>query len=80
VLAQTLSTLGREPFAAAARTSLLGLANRLAARGAEVLIAGCTEIPLVLRPDDLSTPLLDPVTILAIRCIEAAGAKVAESA
>jgi aspartate racemase len=79
LLAQTLSTLGREPFPVAARTSLTCLADRLAARGAEVVIAGCTEIPLVLCPDDLATPLLDPVTLLAIRCIEAAGARVARS-
>lgn len=78
VLVQTLGALGREPFPASAHETLSGLARRLVAAGADLLIAGCTEIPLVLRPGDITVAVLDPVQILAIRCIEAAGARVAE--
>ncbi|HSV55685.1 MAG TPA: amino acid racemase [Magnetospirillaceae bacterium] len=39
--------------------------KRLVARGADVLIAGCTEIPLVLKAGDFEVPLLDPMLILA---------------
>ncbi|NLJ47388.1 MAG: amino acid racemase [Treponema sp.] len=39
--------------------------NRLVARGAELLIAGCTEIPLALKPGDFEVPLLDPMQVLA---------------
>jgi aspartate racemase len=34
-------------------------------RGAEAIIAGCTEIPLILRDGDLPVPVLDPSWILA---------------
>ena len=34
-------------------------------RGARAVIAGCTEIPLVLRDGDLPIPVIDPVAILA---------------
>lgn len=39
--------------------------NRLVARGADLLIAGCTEIPLVLKPGDFGVPVLDPLQVLA---------------
>ncbi|MGD0782224.1 MAG: amino acid racemase [Candidatus Aminicenantales bacterium] len=56
-----------------ARTSVVRIAGRLAARGAQAIIAGCTEIPLVLRAADLSVPLLDPMTIGAAACLKKAG-------
>lgn len=40
--------------------------------GAEGIIAGCTEIPLVLRPEDLSVPLIDATQVLAARTVEIA--------
>lgn len=40
--------------------------------GAEVVIAGCTEIPLVLTPGDLPVPLVDATQVLAARTIEIA--------
>lgn len=41
------------------------LATALVARGAEALIAGCTEIPLVLKDDMLSVPLVASTDVLA---------------
>jgi aspartate racemase len=47
-------------------TALLAAAAQgLVARGAQALIAACTEIPLVLRPRDVSVPLVDATTELA---------------
>jgi aspartate racemase len=40
-------------------------AERLASRGAEVIIAGCTEIPLALRQEDLDVPYIDATDVLA---------------
>jgi len=40
-------------------------AEHLRARGAEAIIAGCTEVPLILRESDLTVPLIDPTWILA---------------
>ena len=39
--------------------------QRLVAAGAEILLAACTEIPLVLMPATVTVPLLDPTQILA---------------
>jgi aspartate racemase len=48
----------------AVRDSLLELGEILHRRGAEVLIAGCTEIPLIIKPDDFAIPLLSSTDIL----------------
>lgn len=45
------------------------LALGLVARGAEVLIAGCTEIPLVLAAGDVPVAFIDPNRVLAERAI-----------
>ena len=39
--------------------------EHLVARGAEAVIAGCTEIPLILRDGDLAVSVIDPTWILA---------------
>lgn len=44
---------------------LVGVAENLIKKGAQGIIAGCTEIPLVLEPEDLTVPLFDPLLILA---------------
>lgn len=40
-------------------------AHRLIDRGAQAIIAGCTEIPLGLAPDAVPVPLVDPAVVLA---------------
>jgi aspartate racemase len=47
-------------------------ANTLISRGAQLIIAGCTEIPLVLRDGDLSVPVVDALTVLARVAVERA--------
>ena len=46
---------------------LIGLATELAreAYGAEAVVLGCTEIPLLVRPDDAPLPTLDSTRLLA---------------
>lgn len=41
------------------------VAEMLIAQGAEVIIAGCTEIPLVLENGMISVPVIDPTLVLA---------------
>ncbi len=41
-------------------------------KGAQAIIAGCTEIPLVLKDGDISIPVIDPTLILAKKAIEEA--------
>lgn len=45
------------------------LARSLADRGAEVVLAACTEIPLVLEAQDLPVPLVSSTTALARRTV-----------
>lgn len=55
-----------------AAAPLRRLANGLVARGADAVIAGCTEIPLVLKQEDLDVPLFSSTDILARRTVELA--------
>ncbi|NQE60411.1 aspartate/glutamate racemase family protein [Caulobacter sp. RHG1] len=54
----------------ASRETMAALAHRLVGKGAQSVVAGCTEVPLVLSQDALSVPLLDATEELARRCVE----------
>ena len=45
-------------------------ALHLVVRGAQAIVAGCTEIPLVLSSGQLPVPLIDPAQILAEAVVE----------
>ncbi|MFL0415316.1 amino acid racemase [uncultured Sphingomonas sp.] len=62
------------------RRALLTTAEQLIARGADVIIAGCTEVPLVLGPGDVTVPLIDSTDVLARRTVEVASNNVAHIA
>ena len=47
------------------RAGYVAVVEKLAERGAEGIILGCTEIPLLLREGDVSLPLLDTTAIHA---------------
>jgi aspartate racemase len=51
------------------RQEMARLAEVLAENGAEVVVAGCTEIPLVIGSGDLSLEFIDPGELLARRCV-----------
>ena len=48
------------------------LAAALVARGADAIIAGCTEIPLVLTQRDVSVPLISSTDVLAVKTVKLA--------
>ena len=56
------------------KNSMVNMANILIDQGAQAILAGCTEVPLVLSKDDssapLSVPLIDSTEILARRCVD----------
>jgi aspartate racemase len=54
-------------------TEVREIAGRLIQRGAQGVVAGCTEIPLVLKPGDLTVPVFDSLLLLARAAIAAAG-------
>ena len=69
-----LATPGGERLymqALAARAGMLRLAQALADAGAHGLIAGCTEVPLLLRAEDAAAPLTDSAEVLAQACVKA---------
>jgi aspartate racemase len=55
------------------KETLVTIAKVLIARGADAVIAGCTEVPLVLKDRDIPVPLIEPLRIAARACIIEAG-------
>jgi len=54
------------------KESMLKIAGDLINNGAEAIIAGCTEIPLILKQKDIPVPLIDPTNILAKAAVKKA--------
>ncbi|NJE31171.1 amino acid racemase [Thermococcus sp. 18S1] len=53
------------------RRLLLEVARRLERR-VDGIIAGCTEVSVALRPEDLSVPLIDPLDVIAEKAVRLA--------
>jgi aspartate racemase len=53
----------------AVREGMADLARALVREGAEAVIAGCTEVPLVMGPPDADVPFIDAGEELARRCV-----------
>ena len=51
------------------RAEMRRLAAALVASGAEVVIGGCTEVPLLLEADEVAVPLVDSAEVLAAACV-----------
>lgn len=52
------------------RGEMRRLAGALVQAGARAVIAGCTEVPLLLRAEEVSAPLVDSAEVLAAVCVE----------
>lgn len=50
----------------------LNIIDKMIAQGAEGVILGCTEIPLLVKQEDCSIPVFDTTTIHAVKTVEAA--------
>ena len=55
---------------------LLDAAEKLINKGAEAIIAGCTEVSVVLKKEDIPVYYLDPVNILAETAILKSGCRI----
>jgi aspartate racemase len=53
------------------RAEMRRLAKTLNTAGADAVIAGCTEVPLLLDASDVPVPLVDSAEVLARACVEA---------
>lgn len=61
----------RGDTAAANRAEMARLAEALNIAGADAIIAGCTEVPLLLDQADVPVPLVDSAEVLAKACVAA---------
>jgi len=50
-------------------TRMAAIADALIDRGAEIIVAACTEVPLVLPAERVARPLLDSTDVLAARTV-----------
>jgi amino-acid racemase len=64
--------LVRGQFLEAARAHYRDAIARLAARGADAIILGCTELPLLVMPEDSSVLLFDTTTLHATAAVDRA--------
>jgi len=54
------------------KKNIIQIAQKLIDKGAEAIIAGCTEIPLILKEGDVPVPLIDTTKVLAEIAIQKA--------
>jgi aspartate racemase len=59
-------------FPEASRLYFNDVAGKFKARGCDAVVLGCTEIPLIVRPDDTPLPTLDSTRLLARAAIRRA--------
>ncbi|MBV9418550.1 MAG: aspartate/glutamate racemase family protein [Alphaproteobacteria bacterium] len=62
----------RGRFLESSRANYREIIARLIARGAEGIVMGCTEIPLLLKPEDSAVPLFDTTTLHALAAVDRA--------
>ncbi|HEX3431202.1 MAG TPA: aspartate/glutamate racemase family protein [Rhizomicrobium sp.] len=64
--------LARGRFLDSSRAFFRGAIRRLAARGAEGVVLGCTELPLLIFADDADIPLFDTAELHALAAVDRA--------
>jgi aspartate racemase len=57
-------------FLDASKTYLLGIVGELAARGAQCVVLGCTELPLVVKQAEVALPVLDTLDAHVDACLD----------
>jgi aspartate racemase len=62
----------RGKFLDASRDRYRAIVARLVARGAQGVILGCTELPILIRTEDAAVPLFDTTTLHATAALDAA--------
>ncbi len=66
---QTVYRIKRDGLCAEVKGQMLDYARQLSDVGAQIILAGCTEVPLVLTQSDLALPLIDTTEILARQAV-----------
>lgn len=68
--ASIFDELGKEIFLPATKRRYMDIIDALAKRGAEGVILGCTEIPLIVKPEDVSIPVFDTTVLHATAAVD----------
>jgi len=64
--------LTKGQFLGPSRETLRKVMAKLIARGAEGIILGCTELPILVKPEDASVPTFDTTTLHALAAVDMA--------
>lgn len=68
---QTLKEeLGRGVIKEETKKAYISIINELIANGAEGIILGCTEIPMIINQEDISVPIFDTIKIHSMAAVE----------
>lgn len=62
--------LGKGIFLPETKKLFVTIADKLKQQGAQAIILGCTEIPLLIKPGDCSLPLFDTTFIHASAAVD----------
>jgi aspartate racemase len=54
------------------KKNIISIAQKLIDKGAEAIVTGCTEIPLILKEGDVTVPIIDSTQVLAKIAIQKA--------
>jgi len=65
-----MNELLKEDFKAETKANFLRIINDLEQRGAQGIVLGCTEIPLLIKQEDLSLPVFDTLEIHAKAAVD----------
>ena len=59
-------------FSKEMKSQIIKISEEQIKKGIQAIITGCTEIPLILKNEDVKIPVIDPTNILAKRAVEEA--------
>lgn len=65
-----LDEMAKDIFREETKQTYLKIINRLISEGAEGIVLGCTEIPILIKQDDVSVPLFDTTLIHASAIVD----------
>lgn len=65
-----MNELLKEDFREETKERFINIINQLEQRGAEGIVLGCTEIPLLIKPEDIHLPLFNTLEIHASAIVE----------
>jgi aspartate racemase len=71
--------LGKGIIKESSRKAYLEIINKLIKRGAEGVILGCTEIPLLIRPQDVDIPIFNTTKLHAEAAVDFALSEISEN-